>query len=145
MKKIIFTSIALFTIFNAQAQFLDLKGIVVNANSHMYISDNDIKTETTSQLYHFSFTDNILVHTILLDGAVDVSQIYKLTVDSKFMDGDITVFKCSALSGVSGNTFKYEIKIDKSGKLLAVVIIQPNGIDKDTYKGGIVELKTFKS
>lgn len=135
----------MFTLLNAQAQYLDLKGIVVNATSHMYIQDNDIKTETTSQLYHFSFMDNILVHTILIDGALDVSQFYQLTVDSKFMDGDVTVFKCSALSGVSGNTFKYEIKIDKSGKLLAVVVIQPNGIDKDTYKGGIIELKTFKN
>jgi hypothetical protein len=98
MKQILFSLITTFGFLTSQAQFLDLKGFIVNANSHIYIEDGEIKTDPAAQLYHFSFMDKVLIHTILIDGAVDVSQIYQLDVDDKFMDGQITVFKCSALS-----------------------------------------------
>jgi phage/plasmid primase-like uncharacterized protein len=63
--------------------------------------------------------------------------------ETNFMDGDITIFKFDAISGVSGNRFKYEIKIDKDGKLISLKLTQPGGTI-DIFKGGVSNLKTFK-
>ena len=58
------------------------------------------------------------------------------------MDGENTIFKMDALSGVSGSTYKYKISVDKDGKLIS--LLQTHTDDsKTTYTGGVTVLKTY--
>jgi hypothetical protein len=128
----------------AKAQFAELKGITIQATSKLYVEDNEAKSENLDQLFNVSFKDMILVHNIHADGVISVSQVYQLNSVKNTVDRlGKTIYKFNALSGLSGNTFKYEAKVDKEGKLESMVIEEPGGT-KTTYKGGITELKTFK-
>jgi hypothetical protein len=143
MKKITFSLVLFCITYLCNAQFLELNGVTIQLTSMLYVEDGEAKSINVDQLLNVSFKDGFLFHTKYKDGSVDVSQVYKITIDSKLMDGDVSVIKFSALSGVSGNTFKYTLKIDNDGKLISVLITEMDGT-KSTYKGGITSLKTFK-
>ena len=145
MKKGLFLFACLISIVSfSRAQFLDLKGVTVQANSNLYIENNEPKSIAIDQCYVISFKDQMLTHVIYDAGIVKNSQMYKLDVSAPFMNGDVTVFNFKATSGVSGSKYGYELRIDKDGKLVSLVVTQPDGIVKDTYKGGISDLRTFK-
>ncbi len=127
-----------------KAQFSNLKGITIQATSKLYVEDNEAKSENLDQLFNVSFKDLILVHNIFADDIISVSQVYQLNSVNNTVDRvGKTIYKFNALSGLSGNTFRYEVKVDKDGKLESLVLEEPGGT-KTTYKGGITELKTFK-
>ena len=127
----------------AKAQFLNIGGITIQATAKLYVDGDEAKSEPADQLYNISFKDLILAHNIYYDGVLDVSQIYQLSNINRYMDGSTTMVKFSALSGRSGMTYKYVLKIGSDGKLISLVCTEENG-NKTTYKGGISELKTFK-
>ena len=127
----------------AYAQYTTLNGVTVHARSMLYVSNGEVKTETISQIYNCSFKDNILVHNIIEDGIVSNSQIYKLKNVKIYMDGENTIFKMDALSGVSGFTYKYKISVDKDGKLISLLLTNTDD-SKTTYTGGITVLKTYE-
>ena len=143
MKHLFITSLLAIIAISSNAQFLNLKGLTVQATSNLYIEKDEPKSATVDQLYVMSFSDKILTHIIYSKGSVSNSQIYQMENETNFMDGDITIFKFDAISGVSGNRFKYEIKIDKDGKLISLKLTQPGGTI-DIFKGGVSNLKTFK-
>jgi hypothetical protein len=143
MKHLFITSLLAILAISSNAQFLNLKGLTVQATSNLYIEKDEPKSATVDQLYVMSFSDKILTHIIYSKGSVSNSQIYQMENETNFMDGDITIFKFDAISGVSGNRFKYEIKIDKDGKLISLKLTQPGGTI-DIFKGGVSNLKTFK-
>lgn len=136
---ILFTCMATF----ARSQFLNIGGITVQATSTLYVEDGEAKSEESDQLYNVSFKDMILVHNIYIGGVLNVSQLYQLNGVNRYMDGSTTVMKFNALSGRSGMTYKYDIKVDADGKLISLVCTEENG-NKTTYKGGISEFRTFK-
>lgn len=127
----------------AKAQFLNIGGITIQATSTLYVENDEAKSDPSDQLYNISFKDLILAHNIYIDGVLNVSQLYQLSNVNRYMEGGTTVIKFHALSGRSGMTYKYVVKIDADGKLISLVCTEENG-NKTTYKGGISELKTFK-
>ncbi|MBK6329193.1 MAG: hypothetical protein IPF62_01270 [Bacteroidetes bacterium] len=142
-KKLVF--VILFTCMAglAQAQFLKIGGITVQATTTLFVDNGEAKSEECDQLYNVSFKDMMLAHNIYIGGVLNQSQFYQLNSVNRYMNGDITVLKFNALSGRSGMTYSYEIKIDADGKLMSLVCTEESG-NKTTYKGGISELKTFK-
>lgn len=142
-KKILIALLFLCIANIAGAQFLNIGGITVQATSKSYTDGDNQKSETCDQLYNISFKDMILAHNIYVDGTLDVSQLYQLNSIERYMDGNVTVLKYSALSGRSGMVYKYETRIDADGKLMSMVCTEESGY-KTTFKGGISELKTFK-
>jgi hypothetical protein len=129
--------------FKSNAHFIDLKGITVQASTELYMQDGEIKSETVDQIYNVSFKDGILMHNIFKDGSISDSQVYQLKDVKATVDGDDTKFTFGAMSGVSGNVYKYTLTIDKDGRLISLVVAQPTG-EKTTYNGGASTLKTFK-
>ena len=142
-KKIIFVILFSCIASFAQAQFLKIGGITVQATTTLFVDNGEAKSEECDQLYNVSFKDMMLAHNIYIGGVLNVSQFYQLNSVNRYMSGDITIMKFNALSGRSGMTYSYEIKIDADGKLISLVCTEENG-NKTTYKGGISELKTFK-
>lgn len=132
-----------FLSFFAKAQFLNIGGITIQATSTLYVENEEAKSEPSDQLYNISFKDLILSHSIYLDGVINASQFYQLSNVSRLMDSGTTVIRFDALSGRSGMTYKYALKIDTDGKLISLVCTEESG-NKTTYKGGISELRTFK-
>lgn len=126
-----------------QAQYTHLNGIALQANSVLYLENNEPKSDAIDQLYNFSFIDEILVHSIYSKGLIKESQVYKLSNIKKEMDKEITVLKADGESGLSGRVYKYEIRISKDGYLVEMYRWQPEGT-KETFKGDVIPLKTFK-
>jgi hypothetical protein len=143
MKHLFITSLLSIFAISGNAQFLNFKGLTVQATSNLYIERDEPKSETVDQLYIMSFSDKILTHIIFSEGSVSDSQIYQMEYDISFMDGENTIYKFDAVSGLSGNRFKYEIKIAKDGKLISLKLTQPSG-SITIFKGGVSTLKTFK-
>lgn len=97
--------------------------------------------EEKNQLYHISFKDMILVHTIFDDenGGVSDAQIYQI-VEMK-EETDKVIFQ--AKSGVSGKTYEYRLFIPEGKDPSMVLVIA--GEDYDLrYNGVISNLKTIK-
>lgn len=128
---------------NANAQTTGYKGLVVQASTVLYIENEEPKSASTDELYAVSFTDKILTHAIYTKGSISNAQIYRIENDINFANGDVTVYKFDAFSGISGSKYSYEIKIDKDGKLLSLKRTQPNGT-VSVFKGSILILKTYK-
>jgi hypothetical protein len=144
IKKIVALIMFLCSAQLAKAQFVDLKGITIQATSKMFVENNEAKSEKLDQLFNVSFKDYILIHTIYTDGVVEQSQVYQLSAIDAFVDRDgVTIFKFNALSGLSGNTYKYLAKMGKDGILESFLLEDPTGY-KTSYRGGITTLKTFK-
>ena len=143
MKLIFITTLLLISGISGSAQYLNLKGITVQATTILYIENNEPQSVTVDQLYAISFTDKILTHVIYSKGSISDSQIYQIENDTNFINGENTIYKFEALSGISGNRFHYEIKIDKDGKLLSLKVIQPDGTST-IFNGSISKLKTYK-
>lgn len=144
MKLILIIPILLILHINGSAQYVGLKGLIVRANTILYIENGEPKSINVDQLYAISFLDKILTHVILTIGGISDSQIYQIENDTSFIDGENTIYKFEAVSGISGNSYNYEIEIDKGGNLLSLKITQPDG--KTTiFKGGISILKTYKN
>lgn len=146
MKQFFITSILAIFLINGNAQFLNLKGLkglTVQATSNLYIEKDEPKSVTVDQLYVMSFSDKFLTHVIYSEGSVSDSQIYQIENDTNFMDGENTIYKFDAISGLSGNRFKYEIKIAKDGKLISLKLTQPSGTSY-IFKGKVFILNTFK-
>ncbi len=141
--KIISTLLFLLITQISKAQYLDLKGLVANITLAEYVENKETKSYYVSQTYSISFTDEILSHIIIKDKTVDNAQMYKVGMVEKFLDGDNTIIKFDALSGISGNTFKYKISINKEGKLNSMIVTEKDDT-VTTYYGGISNLKTFK-
>lgn len=142
-KTLFIAIIFLCTTHFTNAQFVDLKGITIQATSRMYIENNEAKSEKLDQLFNISFKDMIMVHTIFIGGIIDQSQVYQLNTVNKYVDSDgLTVFKFNAVSGLSGNTYRYDARVGKDGILESFLLQEPGGT-KTTYKGGITALKTF--
>ncbi len=146
MKKIknLLTLLAIVAFQNIYAQYTDLKGVTIQASSVSYYDSGQLKNITTDELYTFSFNDGIMVHNVYSSGTISASQVYSLISIEKYMDGLITTFKGISVSGISGKKYMYEIKISEEGKLLQMIRTQPDGITKEFFKGGILELKTYK-
>ena len=125
------------------AQFLNLKGVTVLATTTESIVDGEKISGTCDMSYNVSFADNILAHNVFEDGYVSASQIYSLSDIEKYTEQENTIFKFTATSGVSGNSFYYKIIIDKEGKLSSLILTQ---MDKSSvsYFGSVSELRTFK-
>lgn len=120
----------------ASAQFTSLKGLTFIAKKIMYADNGVVKTEETYQIFNFSFVDKLMMHNILTESKD--SQIYKLqNIETSYNESTKhTLFKVDAVSGLSGNTYKYEIKIDDEG----VAEVSLNGY---LYTGGSYKLKTY--
>ncbi|MCE3258395.1 MAG: hypothetical protein K0S12_36 [Bacteroidetes bacterium] len=119
-----------------KAQHTDLKGFTFNAKKVLYSDNGSVKSEETFQMFNFSFKDMIMAHNILNSGIE--SQIYKLQNLSKSFDEATrkTTFRVEAVSGLSGNVYKYEINIDAEGTTELLL----NGY---LYSGDTYKLKTF--
>lgn len=126
----------------ASAQDYYLKGLTVHATTELYIEANEPKSGNVDQVYTISFTDKLLTHIIYSSTTVTDSQIYRVENVTNTNDVGNTILKFDALSGVSGNKFKYELRIDKDGKLVSFKLTTPKG-DITVYKGVITKLKTF--
>lgn len=143
LKSFILILVLYCSAYSTQAQYLNIGGITVQATSTLYVDNGEAKGDACDQLYNISFKDLILAHNIYRDGLLDVSQIYQLSAINRYMDGTTTIMQFSALSGISGLTYKYTIKTDAAGKLISLVCTDSSGY-KTTYKGHLTELKTFK-
>ncbi|MBA3664780.1 MAG: hypothetical protein H0W61_11320 [Bacteroidetes bacterium] len=120
----------------AKAQFTELKGLTFCAKKIIYADKGEIKTEETFQLFNFSFIDKTMTHNIITESIE--SQLYKLQNIEKSFDESTkkTKFKMEAVSGLSGNTYKYEININSEG----VAEVSLNGY---LYTGGSYKFKTY--
>lgn len=147
MKYKIFIVATLLLIFginlNAQ-EFLGFKGLTVQATDILYTENGILRSINTNQVYVMSFSDKMLTHVIFLNGIINDSQIYLIENDINFMENENTVYKFETISGISGNRFYYEIKINKIGGLLSLKITQPDNITNTTFLGSIRNLKTYK-
>lgn len=98
--------------------------------------------EEKKQLYHISFKDMILVHTIFDDvtGEVSDSQIYQI-VETKEEGTDKVVFQ--AKSGVSGKTYEYRLHIPEGQNASLLLVFAGEDFDL-RYNGVVSALKTIK-
>lgn len=128
---------------SVNAQFIKMGGISVQTVSKNYLQNGDFITDPCDELYNVSFKDSILVHNIFTEGSLTVSQVYQINHIAKAGDDEVAIFSFEALSGRSGMTYKYSIKVDAEGKLISLICNEPDG-SKVTYKGDVIELKTFK-
>ncbi|SDS43354.1 hypothetical protein SAMN05216503_3050 [Polaribacter sp. KT25b] len=144
MKLIFLTTLLVIFGINTNAQNSNLKGITVHANKILYIENDEPKSRDTDQVFAVSFSDKIFTHLIFSDGSINNSQVYQIENDKTLINDGNTIYKFEALSGISGNKYFYEIKIDSDGSLLALKITQPDNIDFSIYKGYSTDLKTFK-
>lgn len=137
---------ALLVIFgiNTNAQYLGFKGVTIQATTSLYIVNDEPTSVNTEQVFAISFNDKVLTHLVYLDGSVNESQIYQIENERSFITEGNTIYKFDAISGISGNRYYYEFKIDNDGRLLSLKQTQPNRIDFTIYKGGITELKTYQ-
>jgi hypothetical protein len=143
MKRLIIALLFVIPGISLNAQYLGYEGFTIQANKILFIEDEEPKIVDTDQVFVISFSDKVFVHLIFSDGSIDDSQIYKIESNTSFVDDEKTIYKFEALSGLSGNTFYYEIKINGDGTLESLKLTQPNQVDFIIYKGGISELKTF--
>lgn len=140
MKKLILALLCIISI-SVQAQYMDLKGLVFQATSVYDTDDGPSKATVCNQLYEISFADNMMAHTILKDdGTIDAVQFYKITDLKRSLDDGITLFKFTCISGVSGSSYKYRVKIDANGIATIQEITETIDI---TFKGGTYSIRTY--
>ncbi len=143
MRSLLLSTILVCVSYCVQAQYSKLKAVAVQATKEMWVSDGEIKTNNIDQCYTFSFKDKLLCHIIYEDGSISDAQFYTLSTAIVSENGGETVYKVKATSGVSGNTYSYELKIDDSGRLLSLVRTQPGGSSKATFTGLIIDAKSI--
>jgi len=145
MKKIFIIALLMLIGININAQYLGIKGLTIQATSALYVENNELMAVDINQVFAISFSDNMLTHIIYKDILINDSQIYKIENSSNFLDNNgNTSYKFETVSGLSGNRFYYEVKIDNStGSLFSLIITQPDKVTSITYKGGIIFLKTY--
>ncbi|CAN5117939.1 hypothetical protein BH09BAC5_BH09BAC5_01990 [soil metagenome] len=140
MKKIL---LGLFTIvaLSAQAQYIDLKGLTFQATKYYNTDDGPSKALVCNQIFDISFSDGYMVHNVMADdGTIDQVQFYKISDLRRSNDDGITYFKFNAISGVTGSSYKYWIKINSDGIATISLISSDSDI---TYKGGTYNIKTY--
>ena len=138
---LLFAFMGMGSMTEVNAQFLDKKGFVVGAYSYDYIDAGETVTTKCDQAYSISLTDKMLCHTIYVDGYIDQSQLYQLSNIEKFMDGENTIIKITATSGMTGKTYDYKLSIGADGKLIALSLTDKDGAIN--YHGDLLEMKTF--
>ncbi len=140
--------LVLITVLTAQiatAQYSDLSAFTVQPVKKAYYDEKGAaKSETVDELYSFSFKDELFVHNIYKDGAIDKSQFYKISNKVVKMNADTTIYNFDCISGLSGNSFKYEIRISNEGKLIDMAIQQPNNGELNAFTGNICSSSSFK-
>lgn len=143
MQKIYLLLFLTFIIFKTNAQYLNLKGFTIQANEVLYIEDDEPVSKPTDHIYVVSLTDKTLVHLIFSGGEISDNQIYRIENNTAVLSGGNSVYKFEALSGVTGNRFYYEVKIDEDGALVSLKLTRSSG-SVEVFKGGIFSLKTYK-
>ncbi|MDQ3109186.1 MAG: hypothetical protein M3R17_04765 [Bacteroidota bacterium] len=140
MKKILLALFVLVAV-SAHAQYVELKGLTFQATTYYDTDDGASKAKTCNEIFDISFSDGFMVHNILTeDGKVDQAQFYKISDLRRSSEDGITWFKFNAISGVSGNSYKYWIKINGDGVATISLITADADI---TYKGGTYNIKTY--
>lgn len=84
MKHLFITSLLAILAISGNAQFLNLKGLTVQATSNLYIENDEPKSVIVAELYVMSFSDKILTHITYSEGFVSASQIYQMENDKNF-------------------------------------------------------------
>ena len=102
-----------------------------------------VPKKTWDQVYNISFADNIMAHVVFDSGYVYNSQIYQLLKIEKKMIGKVSNFTFTALSGISGSKYYYELNITEDGRLQSLKRTQESG-EVSVFTGDISELRTFK-
>src|SRR6188768_1753219 len=104
MKLLFITSFLFIFGVHVNAQFTGLKGVTVQANTMLFIQDNEPKSKSVDMIYAVSFTDKTLAHVIYSSGSVSESQIYQIQNNESFVDDSKnTIYRFDAVSGISGN------------------------------------------
>ncbi len=140
MKKIL---IGLFTVFaiSVQAQYMDLKGLVFQATKYYNTDDGPDKAAKCNQIFDISFADGYMVHNVFTDdGSIDQVQFYKISDLRRSTESGNTYFKFNAISGVTGSSYKYWVKINADGVATISLISSDSDV---TYKGGTYNIKTY--
>ncbi|HRG83953.1 MAG TPA: hypothetical protein PLO99_15640 [Chitinophagaceae bacterium] len=138
MKKLMIAIVFAFAANMASAQysFYSTSTDLLNKSNQEAFSH-----EEKTQLYHISFKDMILVHTIFdaETGGVSDAQIYQI-VEMK-EEADKVIFQ--AKSGVTGKTYEYRLHIPEGQNPALILVIA--GEDYDLrYNGVMSALKTIK-
>ena len=139
MKKLMIALVFAFTaqLASAQFSFFSTSTDLLNKSSQEVSGHEEKK-----QLYHISFKDMILVHTIFffVFGEVSDSQIYQI-VETKEEGTDKVIFQ--AKSGVSGKTYEYRLHIPDGQNPTLLLVLAGEDVDL-RYNGVISTLKTIK-
>ena len=125
-----------------RAQSLDAKGFTVQVYMGVYQEDGEIKTYDAFDVYNISFTDGFLVHNILTECTITDSQIYKISNLRRETIEKEPTFIFDAVSGISGNKYKYEIAFAAEGGI-TLVRYQPDG-SSEVFLGTNVMFKTYQ-
>jgi hypothetical protein len=144
MRLIFVTVMLVFFGINTNAQNSNFKGLAVHVDRKLYIENDEPQSAETNQIFAVSFADKVFTHLVFSDGSIYNSQVYQIENDKIITNDGNTIYKFEALSGISGNRYFYEIKVDSDDSLLALKITQPDNIEFTIYKGYLADLKTFK-
>lgn len=140
MKKVLLALFTLVTI-SAQAQYSDLKGLTFQATTYYLTDEGSSKAKVCNEIFDISFSDGFMVHNILTaEGKIDQAQFYKISDLRRSSEDGISMFKFNAISGITGNSYKYWVKINSDG--IATISLISSDADI-TYKGGTYNLKTY--
>lgn len=139
MKKLLIAFVCAFTtqLVSAQYSFYSTSTDLLNKDSREAFGHEEKK-----QLYHISFKDMVLVHTIFdtETGEVSDSQIYQI-VEVKEESTEKVVFQ--AKSGVSGKTYEYRLHIPEDQSPTMILVIAGEDFDL-RYNGVVSALKTIR-
>ncbi|HVZ57025.1 MAG TPA: hypothetical protein VG870_10240 [Chitinophagaceae bacterium] len=113
-----------------------------NYNEISKTSKEALSTSEQRQLYNISFADKIFIHNKFKPGEDEIedSQIYQIT-DVEDLGEGITMF--TTLSGVTGNSYQYILKVNESGESSLTQVMK----DEDyniRFNGTLTSLKTVK-
>lgn len=139
MKKLMIALVFAFTaqLASAQFSFFSTSTDLLNKSSQEVSGHEEKK-----QLYHISFKDMILVHTIFDEetGGISDAQIYQI-VETKEEGTDKIVFQ--AKSGVSGKIYEYSLHVPENESPSLMLVFKEEEYNL-RYNGVISNLKTIK-
>lgn len=139
MKKLLllFVFIGGTLLANAQYTFYSFNYDVVDKQTKQVRSN-----ELQRQIYNISLTDKVLVHNVFADEGDEIedSQVYQITDMEELSEG-VVVF--TALSGVTGNSYEYRLKVVESGES-TLTLVKKDDDYNIRYNGTVSTLKLFK-